>query len=236
MDETGDWGLQTLLRLTSGPGIFLFAISVPFAAFDWIMSVDPHWYSTIFGVYFFAMSFQAFFAALILIVLYLNKRGVLSNTINKSHIFDMGIMMFGFTIFYAYIAFCQFLLIYYANLPEETVWFYHRLQGGYQLIAYAMLFGRFAIPFLVLLPYKAKSNRTVVKYIAILILVVHFFELFWIIMPGLNEHGFHFNWMDVTTFLGLGGIFFGLFFNKFRKHSILPKNDPKLAKSVNKHL
>jgi hypothetical protein len=146
----------------------------------------------------------------------------------------MGLLLFGFSIFYAYIAFSQYLLIYYANLPEETVWFYHRLEGGYQYIALALLIGRFAIPFLVLLPKKMKAIKNVVIPISILIVAIHFFELFWLVMPVL-DHSFSINWMDVTTFVGLGGIFFGLFFHKFRKHKIIPENDPLLAESVNKH-
>lgn len=235
MDETGDWGLQTLLRRTSGPGIFIYAITVPFAAFDWLMSLDPHWYSTIFGVYFFAMSFQAFFAVMILMVLYFIRNGILSDSLNDSHIYDLGVLLFGFTIFYAYIAFSQYLLIYYANIPEETVWYYHRLHGGWEFIAWAFLLGRFAIPFLVLLPKKAKSNKTVVMAISILVVVVHFFELFWIVMPVLSESSFHFSWMDIAAFLGLGGCFFALFFHRFKKHSIIPENDPKLAECLNKH-
>lgn len=235
MDETGDWGLQTLLRRTSGPGILVYAITVAFASMDWLMSMDPHWYSTIFSVYFFAMSFQAFFAVLILTVFYLKRKGILKETINRSHIYDMGLLLFGFTVFYAYIAFSQYLLIYYANLPEETVWYYHRFRGGYQYIAWGLLIGRFAIPFLVLLPKKVKAIKNVVIPISILVIGMHFFELFWLVMPVLKEHSFTINWMDVTTFVGLGGIFFGLFFHKFRKHKIIPENDPLLAESVSKH-
>ncbi len=234
MDETGDWGLQTLLRRTSGPGIFIFAITFAFASMDWLMSMDPHWYSTIFSVYFFAMSIQAFFAVLILTVFYLKRKGILEESINRSHIYDMALLLFGFSIFYAYIAFSQYLLIYYANLPEETMWFYHRLEGGYQYIALALLIGRFVIPFLVLLPKKMKAIKNVVVPISILIVAIHFFELSWLVMPVL-DHNFSINWMDVTTFVGLGGIFFGLFFHKFRKHKIIPENDPLLAESVNKH-
>lgn len=235
MDQTGDWGLQTLLRRTSGPGIFIYAITVAFASVDWVMTLDPHWYSTIFAVYFFAMSFQVFFAILLLTVFYLNGKGVLENTIERAHIYDMGLFLFGFTVFYAYIAFSQYLLIYYANLPEETVWYYHRFQGGYQYIAWALLIGRFMIPFLVLLPKKVKSIKNVVVPISILVVAMHFFELFWLVMPVFKDHHFTVNWMDVTTFVGLGGIFFGLFFHKFSKHNILPDNDPKLAESLDKH-
>lgn len=235
MDETGDWGLKTLLRRMSGPGIFIFAISMAFAAFDWLMVLDPHWYSTIFGVYYFAMSFQAVFAVLVLMVVYFWKKGILTNTIHKEHLFDLGIQLFGYTIFYAYIAFSQFLLIYYGNISEETVWYLERFSGGYEYLAYIFLFGRFVIPFILLLPKNTKSNIKVITSISILILFSHLVELYWIIMPVLNEHGFHFNWMTITSFIGLGGIFLGLFFYKFKQNKMVPINDPKLADSLNKH-
>jgi len=235
MDETGDWGLQTLMRRTSGPGLFFFSITLAFASFDWLMTLDPHWYSTIFGIYYFAMSFQGLFAALILIVLFLWKKGLLTNTIQGGHIYDLGVQLFGFTVFYAYIAFSQFLLIYYANIPEETVWFLERLSGGYEYLAYFYLFGRFVIPFIVLLPKRAKFNYNIVGSVSVLVLVSHLVELYWIVMPVLDHHGFHFSWMTITSFLGLGGIFFGLFFHKFKQNKMVPVNDPQLGDSLNKH-
>lgn len=235
MDRTGDWGLQTLLRRTSGPGIFVFAITLAFASFDWLMSLDPHWYSTIFGVYYFAMGFQSLFAVLILIVVFLWSRNLLKNTIQKSHLYDLGVQLFGFTIFYAYIAFSQFLLIYYANIPEETVWFLERFNGGYEFLAYFYLFGRFVIPFIILLPKKTKTMPALVASVAGLILVSHLAELYWIVMPVLNHHGFHLSWMTITSFLGLGGIFMGLFFRKFAQNQMIPVNDPKIEESLRKH-
>lgn len=235
MDETGNWGLQTLMRRTSGPGLFFFALSIAFASFDWLMVLDPHWYSTIFGVYFFAMSFQALFAVLILIIMFLWKKGLLTNTLQKGHIYDLGVQLFGFTIFYAYIAFSQFLLIYYANIPEETVWYLERLQGGYEYLAYIYFIGRFGIPFLVLLPKGTKTNSKVIISMSVLILISHFIELYWIAMPVLNHHGFHFDWITLTSFIGLGGIFLGLFFHRFKQSKMIPVNDPRLGDSLNKH-
>ncbi len=235
MDETGDWGLQTLMRRTSGPGLFFFAITLAFASFDWLMALDPHWYSTIFGVYYFAMSFQGLFAVLILIVMYLWKKGLLTNTIKRGHIYDLSVQMFGFTVFYAYIAFSQFLLIYYANIPEETLWFLERLNGGYEYLAYFYMFGRFVIPFVVLLSKRAKMNYKIVTWTSILILVSHFVELYWIVMPVLNHHGFHLSWMTITSFIGLGGIFMGFFFHRFKQSKMIPVKDPKLAGSLDKH-
>lgn len=235
MDETENWGLQTLMRRTSGPGMFIFAITLAFASFDWLMSLDPHWYSTMFGVYYFSMTFQAIFAVLILMVIYLWRKGLLTSTIQRSHLYDLGVQLFGYTVFYAYIAFSQFFLIYYANIPEETVWFLHRLEGGYQYLAYFYLFGRFVIPFVILLGKKPKTNYKVVSGVAALIVVSHLVEVYWIVMPVLDHGGLHFNWMLITTFLGLGGIFFGLFFHKFKQQKMVPVNDPNLAESIERH-
>lgn len=234
MDETNDWGLTSLLRKLSAPGILLFALSIAFAGFDWLMSLDPHWFSTMFGVYFFAISFQSFWPVMILLVFYLQSKGILANTIRQVHIYDLGAWFFAFTVFYAYIAFSQFLLIYYANLPEETLWYYHRLEGGWQYIAYGLLIGRFALPFLVLLNREAKKNRKVLGTVSVLVLIIHFAEIYWIAMPALYDHGVSFSWMDITAFLGLGGIFFGLFFNTLKKHDMVPKNDPKLEDCLSK--
>src|SRR5690606_11364333 len=123
MDKSGDWGLDTAQRKIAGPGLFIFGFTLAFASFDWMMSLDPPWFSTMFGVYYFAMTFQVFFAVVILTVLFLHKKGLLTNTIRVPHISDLSRMLFGFTVFYAYIAFSQFFLIYYANIPEETLWF-----------------------------------------------------------------------------------------------------------------
>lgn len=234
MDRTNDWGLTQLLRNISAPGIVAFALTTAFASFDWVMSLDPHWYSTMFGVYFFAMSFQAYFPILILMVFWMRRKGILEHTILKSHVFDLGAWFFGFTVFYAYIAFSQFLLIYYANIPEETIWYYHRLEGGWQYIGYALVLCRFLIPFVLLMNRDMKHRYKVLITIAVLVLFMHFAELFWIIMPNFHHHGFTISWLDFATLFGLGGIFMGLFFLRFKKHNLIPINDPKLSESLHK--
>ncbi len=234
MDETGDWGIDNAMRKISAPGILLFGFTVAFASFDWLMSLRFDWFSTMWGVYYFAMSFQALFAFLILIVFYLHSKGLLLNTVTKAHIGDMGGWMFGFTVFYAYIAFSQYFLIYYATIPEETLWFYVRFEDNWSIIAAFILFGRFIIPFIVLLGRPAKSNFKVLKFVTVLILVSHLIEVFWIVMPTLHAD-FKLHWIDIATFLGFAGIFLGLFFYQFSKNSMIPKNDPKLAESLNKH-
>ncbi len=235
MDRTNDWGLTALLRKISAPGILLFSLTIAFASFDWMMSLDAHWFSTMFGVYFFAMSFQALFPVLILMTFWLHKKGMLKNTITKSHVYDMGAWFFGFTVFYAYIAFCQFLLIYYANIPEETLWFYHRLEGSWALITYSLIVCRFLIPFVLLLNRDRKHNKTLLIITSVLIIVMHLIELHWIVMPVLHHGGVAISWLDITTLLGLGGIFMGLFFSTLKSHNIVPINDPTLSDSLDKH-
>ena len=234
MDRTNDWGLTVLLRKFSAPGILIFALTVAFASFDWLMSLDAHWFSTMFGVYFFAMSFQALFPVIILMVLWMQKKGILKNTIGQAHIYDLGAWLFGFTVFYAYIAFSQFLLIYYANIPEETLWYYHRLEGSWAFVTYSLLIGRFILPFILLLNREPKHNKKLLTFVSILIITMHLIELHWIVMPVIHYHGFTVSWLDLTTFVGLGGIFMGLFFHKFKSHNMVPVNDPQLADSVNK--
>lgn len=235
MDKSGDWGLDTAQRKIAGPGLFIFGFTVAFASFDWMMSLDPPWFSTMFGVYYFAMTFQVFFAVTILTVLYLHRKGLLTNTIRLPHLTDMSRLFFGFTVFYAYIAFSQFFLIYYANIPEETLWYYHRLEGSWEGFTYLLLIGRFVLPFILLLPAKAKSNMKLVGAVAVWIVVVHFIELHWIIMPTLHHHGMHFHWLDIATLLAIGGLFMGLFFNQFRKENMVSTNDPRFEASMNKH-
>lgn len=234
MDDTNDWGLTVLLRKISAPGIPIFALTVAFASFDWLMSLDAHWFSTMFGVYFFAMSFQAVFPVLILMTFWFHRKGLLQKTIRQSHIYDMGAWFFGFTVFYAYIAFSQFLLIYYANIPEETLWFYHRMEGSWAFITYLLLIGRFVLPFVIFLNRDRKHSRTLLGVVSVFILVLHLVEMHWIVMPVLHHHGMNLSWLDVSTFFGLGGIFMGLFFMGLKNSNLVPVNDPQLSSSLSK--
>ncbi|MEX0928745.1 MAG: hypothetical protein WD266_06810 [Balneolales bacterium] len=234
MDESADWDIDVKQRTISAPGILIFAFTGAFASFDWLMSLDSHWFSTMFGVYFFAMGFQAALAVIILICVYLHRAGLLTNTINKAHFNDLALLLFGFSVFYAYISFSQFFLIYYANIPEETMWYYYRLQGNWSFFTYLFLVGRFAIPFLLLLGKSAKTNIPLLTAISAGLILLHFLELHWIAMPVLHD-SMSFHWLDVATLAGLGGIAVGLFFHQFRKNSMVPKNDPLVLESLNKH-
>ncbi|MBI4875776.1 MAG: hypothetical protein HY822_14165 [Acidobacteria bacterium] len=191
----------------SGPGMAALMVTVTMASVDWLMSLEPHWYSTIFGVYIFSGGVLAFVATLTLVLLLFRRAGVLAGAVTVGHYHDLGKWMFALTIFWAYIAFSQYLLIWYANLPEETIWFQHRLEGNWIYISGVLLFGRFLLPFVVLLARAPKRNLAVLAVMSVWMLAMHFADLHWVVMPTLHRHGFHLHWLDLATLVAVGSLF-----------------------------
>ncbi len=220
------------MRRTSGPGMVLFALTTSFAAFDWLMSLDPHWYSTIFGVYVFSGGLLGSLALFTLIGMYFKKKDVLAKTITIEHYHDLAKLILSFTIFWAYMAFSQYFLIWYANIPEETILYLHRWQGSWKFFSLLLVFGHFVFPFLGLLTRAAKRSMGFVKFMSVWILLMHWIDLYWISLPTYHHHGIHLSWMDFTIFLGIGGIFMGIFLKTFSANSLVPIGDPQLEKSI----
>lgn len=231
-DDGRETDLYIRLRRIAAPGMFLFAFSLTFASFDWLMSLDPHWYSTIFGVYIFSGSYLTIIAFMTLFTMFIQSRGILKNEVTVEHYHDYGKLLFGFTIFWAYIAASQYFLIWYGNIPEETEWFLHRWEGSWEALSLFLIFAHFAVPFLALIFRASKRNMKVLFAIATLIIVMQFIDLYWIIMPTLHIDGVHFSWMDITTWLGIGGIFLFLFWREFTANAIVPIKDEKLQDSI----
>jgi hypothetical protein len=231
--------LVHLIRKVCAGGIFLYGLSLSFGAVDWVMSLSPHWYSTIFGVYYFAASMLSFFAFITLISMAAQSAGVLKTAITTEHFHDMGKFMFGYTIFWAYIAFSQFILIWYANLPEETEYYLMRLEGGWENISYALPVLHFFVPFLFLLSRQIKRSRGLLMFGAIWTLVMHALDMYWLVLPnygshGGGEHGPHLapSYLDFTALLGVFGVFimaFGLLLNR---NKVIAINDPRLPESL----
>lgn len=224
--------LANRMRQISAPGMILFSLTITFSGFDWFMSLDAHWYSTIFGVYIFSGSFLAICAFLVLFLQFLQSQGVLNNTITVEHYHDLGKYLFAFTIFWTYIAGSQYFLIWYGNIPEETVWFLHRWTGSWKVVSLALVAFHFTVPFLVLAFRSAKRNAKILRGMAILILAMHWLDLYWIILPNFHHEGAHFSWLDLTTFVGVGGIFLGLFWTILKRYPLVPVNDPRLKQSI----
>lgn len=231
-DKNGDKTLVNTIVPKCVAYIVFFALSYSFLTVDLIMSLEPHWFSTIFGVYLFGGTSQAFFALCILIAIYLIRGGYYQGLVNENHIHDMAKFMLGFTVFWAYIAFSQFMLIWYANLPEETIFFRHRMEGGWAIATVLLLVLKFVIPFLALLPRWTKRDFNFLSVICVLILVTQFMDLHWLIYPNFNDHEVLFSFWEVAIFAGFAGTF-GIVVARFlSQNSLIPMNDVFLQESA----
>ena len=231
-DRTGDHRVTRRLQMVSAPGVILFAFSVSFAAIDWMMSLDPHWFSTIFGVYYFSGCLVGIFAFLIVMILLLQAGGLLHNIVTAEHFHDLGKLLFAFTVFWTYIAFSQYFLIWYANIPEETIWYLHRLEGPWLGMTIFLAMGHFIIPFFYLMSRTIKRIKPLLLLGAIWMLFVHFVDIYWIVMPTQSHGGIHFGILDVTTFLGVGGLFVFAVGWVMGRRALIPVKDPRLPESL----
>ncbi len=236
-DASGDEALSRRMARFSPPAIALFALTLTFAGFDWLMSLDPHWYSTMFGVYFFAGTIVAAFAALTVLTLALDFAGYLRGVITGEHLHDLGKLLFAFTVFWAYIAFSQFFLIWYANIPEETGWFLSRLHGtpedpaNWRLATMFLAIGHFAVPFFFLMPRTVKRNRVLLLIGALWMLAMHLWDIYWLVMPNLHDE-MTFSLLDVTSILGVGGLFVAVVSWLLGRGALVPTRDPRLVESL----
>lgn len=179
------------MRRASGWGIPLTGVATAFAGFDLLMSLDPHWFSTIFGVYFFAGGFLASLALITFLALLFRSRGLLEREVTHEHYHDMGKLVFGFVVFWAYIAFSQYMLIWYGDLPEETQWFMDRFTNGWRPMSWALLIFHFVLPFLLLITRQAKRVLPFLAFMCGWVLVMHWIDLFWLAMPTIMAEAHH---------------------------------------------
>jgi hypothetical protein len=231
-DETGDPAVSARLRRFAGPAIIVLALTSSFASIDWIVSLAPHWYSTMFGVYFFAGSFVGFIALLSVVTVASRRAGLLDAIITVEHLHDVGKFLFAFTCFWAYIAFSQFFLIWYANLPEETVWFKARLEGSWKMVSALLMVGHFAVPFLYLMGRDVKRRGSTLALGGAWILAMHFIDLYWQVMPTLHPEGIRPSILDAAAFLAVGGCFVAAAGWLMRRQALVPLRDPRLAESL----
>ena len=231
-DRSGDPGLTLWMESAAAPGVIVYAVTLTMAAFDLIMSLSPHWYSTIFGVYYFAGCFLGFLAFAVVLLHFLHARGYLAHVLHAEHRHDLGKLMFAFVTFWAYIAFSQYMLIWYANLPEETVWYEARQHGPWLASSLVLLAGHFILPFLVLLSRNVKRRAATLVAAAAWLLFMHWFDLFYLVMPDTRPSGSPFRIFDLLCFVGIGGIFLAGILRRLRRVSLIPARDPRLAESL----
>jgi hypothetical protein len=231
-DATGDQELTRRMRRASPPALLLFALSVTFFAFDWLMSLAPEWYSTIFGVYFFAGSAMAFFAFFALVVIAARRNGLLAEVVTTEHQHDIGKLLLTFVAFWAYMAFSQFLLIWYANLPEETSFFAQRYVGSWLTAGAFLVFGHFLVPFFLLLSRAAKRNAKALAALSVWLLAMHLLDLYWLVMPNLHPAGMVPTLLDATALIGCCGVFLAAFGGALKRQALVPLRDPRLPESL----
>ena len=231
-DRTGDPAVSARLRRLAGPAIIVLALTQTFASIDWMMSLTPHWYSTIFGVYFFAGSFVGFIALLSVVAVAMRRAGLLDTVISTEHLHDVGKFLFAFTAFWAYIAFCQFLLIWYANLPDETIWYQARLQGSWKTVTIVIMAGHFGVPFFYLMGRAVKRRGSTLAIGGAWLLAMHFLDLYWQVMPTLHPDGIRPSVLDVAAFVAIGGCFVAAAGWLMRREALVPLRDPRLAESL----
>lgn len=234
-DSSGDKKATLSLQKAATYGVLLFGISITFSMIDWVMSITPHWYSTMFGVYFFAGSAIAGLATITLLALILRRAGFLRDIIRTDHYHDLGKLLYGFIVFWAYVAFSQYFLIWYANIPEGTSWYIMHFNGTWNTVAQFLAIGHFALPFLGFMSKHMRRNLTVQGVVVVWMLFMHFVDLYWVIMPNIDKDGFVFSWGDLACLMGIGGVFVGLLFARMRTVSLVPVQDPRLSDFMHHH-
>jgi hypothetical protein len=233
-DESGDTEITLKLQRWAGPWIMLFALALNFAAFDWMMSTDAAWFSTIYGVYLFAGGMLSFFATTIFLCRSLQKSGRLEKLVTTEHFHDMSKFQFGFIVFWGYIAFSQFLLYWYGNIPEETLWYKHRMEHNWQYLGLLLIVFHFAIPFLGTVSRHVRRNRSLMGFWAAFILVVHWLDMMFLIMPNVKDSSFEPMLIlgHLTCWIGMVSLFAGVFLMRVGETPLVAVKDPWLPEAL----
>ena len=212
----------------------LFGFTLTGAAFDWLMSLLPTWYSTIYGVTIFAGSVVMMYATLILVTLSLREAGLLKNAINVEHYHDMGKLLFGFLIFWGYTSFAQFMLIWYASIPDETTFFHHRWDVGpwMGVTLFGIVILHFVVPFFILLSRNVKRRTWAIRVGALWLIAMHLVEMYWQVMPYYGGGEIAFHWMDIACVVGVAGAYLAVVFYRMTKYPLIPIGDPRLSRAL----
>lgn len=235
-DRTGDRFLSARARFMSAWGLPLTALTIAFAGFDYFMSLQPHFFSTMWGVYIFGGGAASCMGVMVTTFYVLRRAGRLEGLVTEEHFHDLGKLLFAFTCFWAYIGFSQYFLIWYANIPEETFWMLERTTGPWKSTAIFLSVGHFIVPFFFLLPRTVKRNPGLVAIAGAWIIFMHVIDYVWLIRPILH-HGDHAPtpmtwWLDIAAVVGVFGIFFGLFVSRVGASPLTPLKDPKLSEAM----
>jgi hypothetical protein len=225
-DETGDIGLLRRFARLSGPGITFYGLTLTFALIDWAMSLEPRWYSTVYGLLWMVDTGLAALAFCIVVFTFLSDREPLSRIARPEHLHDLGNLLFAFLMLWAYLAFCQLLVIWAGDVPEEIAWYLSRLRHGWEWTAAALIIFHFFVPWFLLLSRKNKRDRRRLGSIALLVLGMRIVDTFWMITPAFYPDGFKLHWLDPIALAGIGGIWLAIYARGLLAMPLLAVNDP----------
>jgi hypothetical protein len=235
-DDTADAGLTRRMQLIAGPGIVVYGLVASLAAVDWLMSIETHWYSTIYGIYLIGCQGLSAFAFLILFAYWLSRRAPMDRVLQPGHFHDWGKLLLAFTMLWAYFCFSQFLIVWSGNLPEEISWYLHRVRGGWGVIAIALVVFHFALPFALLLSRDRKRRPSRLLKVALLMVLMRIVDLFWQVEPSyVGETGVQhpaWDWMYLAAPVAVGGFWLWLFLRELKRRPLLPIHDPYLAEAI----
>jgi len=231
-DQTADPRLARRMQMLSGGGLVAYGLTITFASFDWMMSLEPHWFSTIYGVLIVGGQGLSALAFLIAVLVWLSRRPPLDRIIVAAHFHDLGNLMLAFVMLWAYFSFSQYLIIWAGNLPSEIAWYLHRLQTGWRFVGVTLVLFHFAAPFVLLLSRSVKREASIIWKVAIGILVIRLVDLFWLIAPEFHQQGIWVSWLDIVLPLTLGSLWLACFIWQLRGRAILPVHDPEFDEAL----
>ncbi len=235
-ERSGNLQVFRKLGRLSGPGLVLYAFTITFASIDWVMSLEPHWYSTIFGMIFMTGQGLSALAFATLVLVLLSGDRPFSDILRVTTLRDVGNMVLAFVMLWAYTSFSQLLLIWAGNLPEEIPWYVHRLGLGWQWIGLALAVFHFFVPFVLLLMRRTKRVLSALRAVVVLLLFMRLLDLFWMVGPETHQGRFVVSWQDFATTIAIGGVFVAVFAWQLGSRSLLPLRDPvELAAALKRH-
>lgn len=233
-DAEADSSLIARMKKVAAPGLIAYCLVATFAGVDWLMSIEPHWYSTIYGIYFFGGHGLTTMAFIILMARYLVAREPMNHVFKADHFHDYGKLLFATTMLWAYFSFSQFLIIWAGNLPEEQIWYDHRIRHGWGPLALTIALFHFCVPFLLLLSRGLKRRPRTLAMVATLMLVMRWADNFWQVEPAFSQRAFSFHWLFPAAAIGIGGLWFWVYLGQLKKRPLLPVNDPYLPEALGK--
>jgi hypothetical protein len=231
-DRTGDPSLAKKLEGISGPGLILWGIVVTYSMIDWVMSLEPKWFSTIYGMIFMIVGALTAMSLIILMLRRLADEAPFKGAVTPGQYNDLGNLMLAFTMLWAYLSFSQFLIIWSGNLPQEITWYLHRMQTSWKFVGAVLIGFHFAVPFLLLLSRAVKRHGETLLKVAATLLFLRAVDLWWLIAPELHQDGIVVSWLDVLLPLSLGSLWLGGFVWQLRKRAILPIHDPQFDEAL----